>query len=62
MINRIIANVKETQPKSSLGNQHGIHRIWKIRDTDTQQALIEAFANVGNGLYGGRTPPNRIRR
>jgi len=45
-INRIIAEVKATQPKSALGNQHGIHRIWKIRDTDNQQALIEAFANV----------------
>lgn len=46
-INNIIAHIKATQPKTALGNQNGIHRIWKIRETETQQALINAFAQVG---------------
>jgi uncharacterized protein (DUF1015 family) len=46
-INNIIDHIKATQPKTALGNQNGIHRIWKIRETETQQALINAFAQVG---------------
>ncbi|MDB5145739.1 MAG: hypothetical protein JWQ66_4452 [Mucilaginibacter sp.] len=46
-INRIIASIKETQRKATLGKQHGLHRIWKIGEADTQQALIEAFKNIG---------------
>lgn len=45
-INRIIADIKATQPKASLGNKNGIHRVWKIREAGTQQAMMEAFANI----------------
>ena len=45
-INRIIADVKATQPKSALGNQNGIHRLWKIRELCAQQALMAAFATI----------------
>jgi uncharacterized protein (DUF1015 family) len=46
-INRIIAATQATQPKTAFGNQHGFHRIWKIRDFDLQNQLVAAFAQVG---------------
>jgi uncharacterized protein (DUF1015 family) len=45
-INSIIADIKATQPKTALGNQNGIHKLWKIREPETQQALIAAFAHI----------------
>jgi uncharacterized protein (DUF1015 family) len=45
-VNRIIAATIATQPKAALGNQNGIHRIWKIRERDTYQSLIETFATI----------------
>jgi uncharacterized protein (DUF1015 family) len=45
-INRIIAETKANNPGETLGNEHGLHRLWKIKDERVQQQLIEAFAHV----------------
>jgi uncharacterized protein (DUF1015 family) len=45
-VNRIIADVQATQPETTLGNSHGIHRLWKLGDPAVQQALTEAFAAI----------------
>jgi uncharacterized protein (DUF1015 family) len=47
-INTIIAITKANQPEAALGNEHGIHRLWKIADVGMQQTLIEAFAKIQN--------------
>lgn len=46
-VNNIIEATKASQQKTTLGNAHGLHRIWKINDPGTQEALIRAFAEVG---------------
>ncbi|MDR3695397.1 DUF1015 family protein [Mucilaginibacter sp.] len=45
-VNAMIEQVKAEQPKSSLGNQYGLHRLWKIEETGMQQALAEAFSKI----------------
>jgi uncharacterized protein (DUF1015 family) len=45
-INRIIAETKTKQPRATLGNQKGLHRLWKIESGEVQQALIETFRNI----------------
>ncbi len=45
-INRIIAETRKNSQKTTLGNQHGLHRIWKIEDPQVQQQLIDAFAHI----------------
>ncbi len=45
-INRIIAETKAGQEKSALGNQNGLHKIWKIKGQQEQEALIDAFAKI----------------
>ena len=45
-INRIIAETKASKQKTTLGNQHGLHRLWKINDSKVQQRLINAFAAI----------------
>jgi uncharacterized protein (DUF1015 family) len=46
-INRIIVETRAGREKAALGNEHGLHRIWKIKDEQAQEALIRAFAEVG---------------
>ena len=46
-INRIIAETKASPEKAALGNEHGLHKIWKIKDGRAQEALIKAFAEIG---------------
>jgi uncharacterized protein (DUF1015 family) len=45
-VNRIIAETRKNNQKTTLGNQHGLHRIWKIEDQQVQQQLIDAFAHI----------------
>src|SRR6202000_2063463 len=45
-VNRIIAETRKNNQKTTLGNQHGLHRIWKIEDPQVQQQLIDAFAHI----------------
>jgi uncharacterized protein (DUF1015 family) len=45
-VNRIIAETRKNQQKTTLGNQHGMHRLWKIEDAAVQQQLINAFAQI----------------
>jgi len=45
-INRIIAETKSNNPAETLGNEHGLHRLWKIKDEGVQQQLIAAFTRV----------------
>lgn len=45
-INRLIAGAKAGK-FISLGNESGVHRIWKITDEAAQQALTGAFARIG---------------
>jgi len=45
-VNRIIAETRTKNKKTALGNEHGLHRLWKIEDPEVQQQLIEAFANI----------------
>jgi uncharacterized protein (DUF1015 family) len=45
-INRIIAETRKRNQKITLGNQHGLHRLWKIETPEVQQQLIDAFASI----------------
>ncbi len=45
-INRIIAETKASKPKTTLGNQNGLHRLWKIEEPEMLQHLIAAFSRV----------------
>ncbi|MDB5022951.1 MAG: hypothetical protein JWP78_706 [Mucilaginibacter sp.] len=45
-VNRIIAETRTNNHKITLGNQHGLHRLWKIEDMGVQQQLIDVFAHV----------------
>jgi uncharacterized protein (DUF1015 family) len=45
-INRIIAETRANGKKVTLGNQQGLHRLWKIENEQIQHQLIEAFANI----------------
>jgi uncharacterized protein (DUF1015 family) len=45
-INRIIAETRANGQKVTLGNQQGLHRLWKIENEQVQNQLIEAFANI----------------
>ncbi|WP_426667498.1 DUF1015 family protein [Mucilaginibacter sp. McL0603] len=45
-INRIIAETRTSNQKITLGNQHGLHRLWKIEEPQVLQQLIIAFANI----------------
>ena len=45
-VNRIIAETRTRNQKITLGNQHGLHRLWKIEDPKVLQQLIIAFANI----------------
>jgi uncharacterized protein (DUF1015 family) len=45
-INRLIAGIKATQPKTAFGNPHGLHRLWKVREPAVLQQLTEAFAGI----------------
>ena len=45
-INRIIAETRKKNQKITLGNQHGLHRLWKIEDPEVLRQLITAFANI----------------
>jgi uncharacterized protein (DUF1015 family) len=47
-INRIIAETKATNKKTTLGNPQGLHRLWKINDPEVQKQLIEAFSHIPN--------------
>jgi uncharacterized protein (DUF1015 family) len=46
IINRIIAETRVNNQKTTLGNQHGLHRLWKIEDPKVQQQLIDTFAHI----------------
>lgn len=50
VINRIIAETRANNKKTSLGNREGFHRLWKIEDEATIKKLIEAFAQI-NTVY-----------
>ena len=45
-INRIIAETRKNNQKTTLGNQQGLHRLWKIEDPEIQQQLIDTFAQI----------------
>ncbi|MGZ3751335.1 MAG: DUF1015 domain-containing protein, partial [Mucilaginibacter sp.] len=45
-VNRIIAETRANNQKITLGNQHGLHRLWKIEDPEIQQQLVGAFAHI----------------
>jgi len=45
-VNRIIAETRTNNQKTTLGNQHGFHRLWKIEDPEIQQQLIDAFTRI----------------
>ena len=45
-INRIIAETRTNEKKTTYGNQHGIHRLWKVESPEVQQQLIDAFVKV----------------
>jgi uncharacterized protein (DUF1015 family) len=47
-VNRIIAETRATSQKTTLGNERGLHRLWKIEDRELQRQLIEAFAQIKN--------------
>lgn len=44
-INQMIARAKQGK-QISLGNQFGVHRIWKIEEEAAQQEMIAAFAKI----------------
>jgi uncharacterized protein (DUF1015 family) len=46
-INTIIALTQTGPPQACLGNEHGLHRLWKIKDRDLLQKLTAAFARIG---------------
>jgi len=45
-INRIIAETRTHGQKTTYGNEHGLHLLWKIEDPEVLQQLVEAFARV----------------
>jgi len=45
-INRIIAETIKNNKKITYGNEHGLHHLWKIEDTEIEQQLIDAFAKI----------------
>jgi uncharacterized protein (DUF1015 family) len=45
-VNRIVAETRANNQKITLGNQHGLHRLWKIEDAQIQQHLIDAFTHI----------------
>ncbi len=45
-INRIIAETRANNQKITLGNQYGLHRLWKIEDDKVQQHLVDAFMHI----------------
>lgn len=45
-IDALIKNIKTQGQYFSLGNQHGLHRLWKVDDARVQQQLIDAFTAV----------------
>ena len=45
-INRIIAETRKNNEKTTLGNEHGWHSLWKIEDITVQRQLIDAFINI----------------
>lgn len=45
-INAIIAAAKTARPQTSLGNEQGLHRLWKIGNASLQRQLAAAFALV----------------
>jgi len=47
-INAVISIVKVHRPDSTLGNAHGVHRLWKISDRHLQQKLMDAFSKIPN--------------
>jgi uncharacterized protein (DUF1015 family) len=46
LISRIIAHTKAGMPKIALGNSSGLHKIWKIEDTEEQEELIRLFSKI----------------
>jgi uncharacterized protein (DUF1015 family) len=45
-VNRIIADTRTKNQKTTLGNRHGLHTLWKVDEPGVQQKLIEAFALI----------------
>lgn len=45
-INAITTIAKAGQPQVSLGNEHGLHRLWKIENPIHLQQLTAAFAKI----------------
>lgn len=45
-INRIIAETRTNEKRDTYGNQHGLHRLWKIENPELQQQLIAAFKKI----------------
>jgi uncharacterized protein (DUF1015 family) len=46
-INRIIEQVKSRQKHTTLGNNYGVHRLWKIEDAKVQHKLMTKFNGIG---------------
>jgi uncharacterized protein (DUF1015 family) len=46
VINRLIELTKSRQKHSSLGNSHGIHRLWKIDKPGMLKQMAEAFDSI----------------
>jgi len=45
-INRIIAETRANNQKTILGNQQGLHKLWKIENQELQKQVIDAFAHI----------------
>lgn len=45
-INKVIAETRDKNKKTSFGNREGFHRIWKIEDARAIQKLVEAFRQI----------------
>lgn len=45
-INRVIAETRQHTQKAVLGNQHGLHKLWRVSDPELLMELQAAFARV----------------
>lgn len=47
VIDGLIAEIKKGKRETALGNEHGLHSLWKVEDLNIQQRLKDAFEQVG---------------
>ncbi|MGZ4000494.1 MAG: DUF1015 family protein, partial [Mucilaginibacter sp.] len=46
VINRVIAETRGQTQKAVLGNQHGLHKLWRVSDPELLMELQAAFARI----------------